>query len=506
MSESAEAAPAVAVQAELAEAAALPGASPAQDPAAAPMSRPVVTGESSALPPYEAAPDPGAGTSASTGKDGPAPGAGSSRGEGGYESEGDDSHSKRSASSMMRSLGGSVRRSISGASGSAAERRASATGGGSFQTKIGSKNTYERTQERAAAQAILKLASKQPGYAACGRRQSTFGMGIIPSGVDAEQLKSLSQSFTARSRRGSSETNLQQVPARAFRRLSNIGMGLLGQKPKVVAVAPEPPAESKEDTPEKPLKKKMSARFAVEEVVHEDMDELPPPPDPFAPYQHIESYQYVGEDSKVHLDMRTSYGGNFHTRLEIASIALLVAIGATLGIIAVLMLATVGSLHEGKVDLVQRTFWPDADQRAAAGSTSDVDLEAPKASSSDVFRAYWAFLGVNMSLVLGAALLTYQAPLAAGSGLPQIKALLNGCHMPGVTQLHTLVCKVIGTTLIVASGLPLGKEGPMVHIGAAVAGNLSAGEHLNKLLFAAGRVLCFHTNNSVSLFVLAGNV
>ena len=36
-----------------------------------------------------------------------------------------------------------------------------------------------------------------------------------------------------------------------------------------------------------------------------------------------------------------------------------------------------------------------------------------------------------------------------------------------------LVAKIVGTTLVVGSGLPLGKEGPMVHIGATVASLIS---------------------------------
>ena len=36
-----------------------------------------------------------------------------------------------------------------------------------------------------------------------------------------------------------------------------------------------------------------------------------------------------------------------------------------------------------------------------------------------------------------------------------------------------LVAKTLGITLVVATGFPLGKEGPMVHIGAAVASLIS---------------------------------
>ena len=38
----------------------------------------------------------------------------------------------------------------------------------------------------------------------------------------------------------------------------------------------------------------------------------------------------------------------------------------------------------------------------------------------------------------------------------------------------TLVTKVIGVILGVASGLPVGKEGPMIHAGAAIGGGIAS--------------------------------
>ena len=87
--------------------------------------------------------------------------------------------------------------------------------------------------------------------------------------------------------------------------------------------------------------------------------------------------------------------------------------------------------------------------------------------------AFGAFLGYNCGLVLLAALCTFGAPKAAGSGLAQVKAYLNGTGVRENLRLSTLVAKVVGITLIVSTGLPLGKEGPMVHTGAIVASGLS---------------------------------
>ena len=46
-------------------------------------------------------------------------------------------------------------------------------------------------------------------------------------------------------------------------------------------------------------------------------------------------------------------------------------------------------------------------------------------------------------------------PVAAGSGIPEIKCYLNGVKVPGIVRLRTLLCKVFGVLFSVAGG----KEG-----------------------------------------------
>ena len=51
---------------------------------------------------------------------------------------------------------------------------------------------------------------------------------------------------------------------------------------------------------------------------------------------------------------------------------------------------------------------------------------------------------------------------AAGSGIPEVKTVLSGFVIHGYLGGWTLFTKAVGLTLSVASGLNLGKEGPMV--------------------------------------------
>uniref|UniRef100_G3SGM0 Chloride voltage-gated channel 7 n=1 Tax=Gorilla gorilla gorilla TaxID=9595 RepID=G3SGM0_GORGO len=74
----------------------------------------------------------------------------------------------------------------------------------------------------------------------------------------------------------------------------------------------------------------------------------------------------------------------------------------------------------------------------------------------------------------GAVLPLFQ-PVAAGSGIPQIKCFLNGVKIPHVVRLKTLVIKVSGVILSVVGGLAVGKEGPMIHSGSVIAAGISQG-------------------------------
>ncbi|CAG5134838.1 unnamed protein product, partial [Candidula unifasciata] len=82
----------------------------------------------------------------------------------------------------------------------------------------------------------------------------------------------------------------------------------------------------------------------------------------------------------------------------------------------------------------------------------------------------------NIVLVLVASLLTALVePVAAGSGIPQIKCYLNGVIVPRVVRIKTLITKVVGVICAVGGGLAVGKEGPMIHSGSVIAAGVSQG-------------------------------
>ncbi|KAL0670092.1 hypothetical protein Bca4012_032796 [Brassica carinata] len=86
------------------------------------------------------------------------------------------------------------------------------------------------------------------------------------------------------------------------------------------------------------------------------------------------------------------------------------------------------------------------------------------------------FTGANLGLTLVATILVVVfAPTAAGPGIPEIKAYLNGVDTPNMFGATTMIVKIVGSIGAVAAGLDLGKEGPLVHIGSCIASLLGQG-------------------------------
>eukprot|EP01102_Stenamoeba_stenopodia_P006882 TRINITY_DN1923_c0_g1_i1.p1 TRINITY_DN1923_c0_g1~~TRINITY_DN1923_c0_g1_i1.p1 ORF type:complete len:768 (-),score=156.17 TRINITY_DN1923_c0_g1_i1:91-2394(-) len=86
------------------------------------------------------------------------------------------------------------------------------------------------------------------------------------------------------------------------------------------------------------------------------------------------------------------------------------------------------------------------------------------------------FLSFNLVLALAAAVPpVFIQPLSGSSGLPEVKAYLNGIEMPKTFNVVTLLGKIFSLICSFSSGLALGPEGPMVHIATMIAAGLSAG-------------------------------
>ncbi|XP_043652471.1 chloride channel protein 2 isoform X6 [Drosophila teissieri] len=94
--------------------------------------------------------------------------------------------------------------------------------------------------------------------------------------------------------------------------------------------------------------------------------------------------------------------------------------------------------------------------------------------TSQPFVQYIAWVSLPVCLILfSAGFVHLIAPQSIGSGIPEMKTILRGVQLKEYLTFKTLVAKVIGLTATLGSGMPLGKEGPFVHIASIVAQLLS---------------------------------
>ncbi|VDM74575.1 unnamed protein product [Strongylus vulgaris] len=115
-----------------------------------------------------------------------------------------------------------------------------------------------------------------------------------------------------------------------------------------------------------------------------------------------------------------------------------------------------------------------------------------------------AWMCYNCILVgIAGCLVIFWAPIAGGSGIPQIKCFLNGIQIPEVVMLKTLVSKAVGVACAVGGGLSAGKEGPMIHSGAVVGAGLSQGR-CQSIPFDTGLFKEFRNDRERRDFVSAG--
>uniref|UniRef100_A0A8C2L956 Chloride channel protein n=1 Tax=Cricetulus griseus TaxID=10029 RepID=A0A8C2L956_CRIGR len=87
---------------------------------------------------------------------------------------------------------------------------------------------------------------------------------------------------------------------------------------------------------------------------------------------------------------------------------------------------------------------------------------------------YLAWVTFPLILILFSALFCQLiSPQAVGSGIPEMKTILRGVVLKEYLTLKAFVAKVVALTAGLGSGIPVGKEGPFVHIASICAAVLS---------------------------------
>ncbi|KAJ8614483.1 hypothetical protein CTAYLR_000871 [Chrysophaeum taylorii] len=124
------------------------------------------------------------------------------------------------------------------------------------------------------------------------------------------------------------------------------------------------------------------------------------------------------------------------------------------------------------------------------------------ATSFAVFVAWGGAIGAASS-----GLVAFVAPGASGSGIPQVKAYLNGVRLEGCLSVRVFCVKLLGTVLSVGSGASLGPEGPLVHLGAISGSFVTGGLDPTRFCVALRRLMPrAASRNVLGLFPSAAGV
>ncbi|KXJ80430.1 hypothetical protein RP20_CCG025170 [Aedes albopictus] len=87
---------------------------------------------------------------------------------------------------------------------------------------------------------------------------------------------------------------------------------------------------------------------------------------------------------------------------------------------------------------------------------------------------YFVWVSMSVCLVMfSAGFVHLVAPQAIGSGIPEMKTIIRGVALKDYLTFRTLVAKLVGLVASLGSGMPIGKEGPFVHISSIVSQLLS---------------------------------
>lgn len=176
--------------------------------------------------------------------------------------------------------------------------------------------------------------------------------------------------------------------------------------------------------------------------------------------KQVEALDYDEIENKLFIQEENETSPRQLNAIGIQRWLICIAIGVMTGITAVIIDISIDQLATVKMKVLQRYIQSGVQNGTLA-------------------QPVFIWMGINTGLVAFAAILTtYFAPVAAGSGIPQIKCYLNGVKVPEVVRMKTLFTKVTGIIASVCGGLAVGKEGPMVHSGAVLAAGISQGRSI----------------------------
>ncbi|KPI85228.1 putative chloride channel protein [Leptomonas seymouri] len=121
-----------------------------------------------------------------------------------------------------------------------------------------------------------------------------------------------------------------------------------------------------------------------------------------------------------------------------------------------------------------------------------------------LLRGYLLYVMWGLTTALLSSLCCLVMPSAAGSGIPDVMAYLNGVMFPRIFNIRNLVVKTLSCILAVSAGLPVGTEGPMIHMGSLIGAGLPTGRSRSLQCSATSMFDIFRNPRDQRDFISAG--
>ncbi|DAZ97352.1 TPA: hypothetical protein N0F65_010786, partial [Lagenidium giganteum] len=175
--------------------------------------------------------------------------------------------------------------------------------------------------------------------------------------------------------------------------------------------------------------------------------------------QHLESFDYDFFESRVNMQHDHEQTEEAIRSLNLGRWIMTFSIGLMTALVACFVETMTGTFSSLRTTTMEATVAKEKSGHAAFG------------------QGFLVYAAISVGYVsIASYCVAILCPVAGGSGISEIKATLNGIKIHRVVRLKTLFCKAFGILFSVAGGLPVGKEGPMIHSGAVIGAGLSQGK------------------------------
>ena len=172
-----------------------------------------------------------------------------------------------------------------------------------------------------------------------------------------------------------------------------------------------------------------------------------------------ERHNHHQQQRQHHDHHRSSSSSNiegYYTGRTCTRWILTIVIGLFMGIAAIAIVNLTETIVEWRSEKLEMIWsWSKEEESSTARGGGD-KLVLP------IF-----YILFNLCLaIISASMTLYICPQASGSGIPEVKAYLNGVRIYKFGRWSLFSVKIVATILSVSSGLVCGPEGPFIHIGA----------------------------------------